>query len=87
MEVDVEPLGVSTVPDAGLLRLTGARSTLAVDVLRQPDVGYAGGVLSDQVDVGVEDGGVDGFAVFTQHCLRNDGRKVWSKILKKCLWI
>lgn len=64
----VEPLGIAAMPHAGLLRLAGARPALAVDVLRQADVGYAGGVLANQVDMGVEDGGVHRLAVFTQHC-------------------
>lgn len=66
----VEPLGVAPLPHARLLRLAGARPALAVHVLRQADVGYAGGVVADQVHVRVEDGGVHGLAVFTQHCGR-----------------
>lgn len=68
MEVHIEPFGVAAMPHARLLRLAGAWPALAVHVLRQADVGYAGGVLADQMDVGVEDGGVHGLAVFTQHC-------------------
>lgn len=64
----VEPFGVPALPHARLLRLAGARPALAVYVLRQADVRYAGRVLADQVDVRVEDGGVHGLAVFTQHC-------------------
>lgn len=67
MEVHVEPLGVAAMPHARLLRLAGARPPLAVDVLRQADVGDAGGLLANQMDVGVEDGGVHWFAVFTQN--------------------
>lgn len=75
----VEPLGVAAVPHARLLRLAGARPALAVYVLRQADVGYAGGVLADQVDVRVEDGGVHRLAVFTQHCGgRGEGRASWT---------
>lgn len=65
VEVHAEPLGVAAVPHACLLRLAGARAALAVHVLRQADVGDAGGVLADQVHVGVEDGGVHGLAVLT----------------------
>ena len=64
----VEPLGLAAMPHARLLRLAGARPALAVHVLRQADVGDAGGVLADQVDVGVQDGGVHRLTVFTQHC-------------------
>lgn len=64
----VEPFGIAAMPHTRLLRLAGARPALAVDVLRQADVGDAGGLLTDQMDVGVEDGGVHRLAVFTQHC-------------------
>lgn len=64
----IEPFGITALPHTRFLRLAGARPTLAVYVLRQADVRYAGGVLADQVDVRVEDGGVHGLAVFTQHC-------------------
>lgn len=63
----VEPFSIAALPHARLLRLAGARPALAVHVLRQADVRYAGSILADQVDVGVEDGGVHGLAVFTQH--------------------
>lgn len=56
------------MPHTRLLRLAGAWPALAVDVLRQADVGYAGGILTDQMDMGIEDGGVHWLAVFTQHC-------------------
>ncbi len=72
----IEPLGIAAMPHTSLLRLAGARPALAVDVLRQADVGNAGGVLADQMDVGVEDGGVDWLAVFTQHC--GDGKVQFS---------
>lgn len=64
----VEPFGIAAVPHARLLRLAGARPSLAVDVLRQPDVSDAGSVLADKMHMGVEDGGVHRLAVFTQHC-------------------
>lgn len=70
VEVHVEPLGVAAVPHTRLLRLAGARMALAVHVLRQADVGDAGGVLADQVDVRVEDGGVHRLTVLTQHWRR-----------------
>lgn len=63
MEVDDLPLPVAAVPHPGLLRLGGAWRPVGVDVLRHSDVGDAGGLLPDQVDVGVQDGGVDGLAV------------------------
>lgn len=45
----------------------GARRPVGVDVLRHSDVGDARGLVADQVDVGVEDGGVDWFTVFRPH--------------------
>lgn len=74
----VEPFGVAAMPHTRLLRLTGARAALTVHVLRQTDVGDARGVLADQVDVGVEDGGVHWLTVFTQHCM--DGKECVSTI-------
>lgn len=67
VEVHVEPLGVAAMPHTSLLWLAGARPSLTVDVLRQADVGDAGGILANQMDVGVENGGVHWFAVFTQN--------------------
>lgn len=67
MVVDIEPLAISAVPDTGLLGLRGAGPALAVDVLCQADVGDAGGVLPDDMHVGVQDGRVDGLAVLRQY--------------------
>lgn len=61
--MDVLPLAVPAMPHAGFLRLAGPRPTLAVDKLSEANVGDAGRVLADQVDVGVQDCGVDGLAV------------------------
>lgn len=66
--MDVLPLAVSAVPDARFLRLAGARPALAVHKLSQADVRDAGGVLADQVHVGVQDGGVYWLAVLSQNC-------------------
>lgn len=68
--MDVLPLAVSTMPDASFLRLAGPRPTLAVDILSQADVSDAGRVFTDQVDVGVQDGGVDGLTVLSQKVLK-----------------
>lgn len=65
--MDVLPLAVSALPHTGLLRLAGSRPTLGVNILSQADVGDAGRVLADQVDVGVQDGGVDGLVVLGQN--------------------
>lgn len=65
--MDVLPLALSAVPDAGLLRLAGSRPTLAVNKLGQADVSDARRVLANQVDVRVQDGGVDGLIVLSQN--------------------
>ena len=67
MEVDDLPLAVAAVPDPGLLRLGGAGRAAGVDVLRHPDIGDAGGLVAHQVDVGVQDGGVDRLTVLGPH--------------------
>lgn len=66
--MDVLPLAVAAVPDAGLLRLHGARYAVAVDVLGEADVGNAGGLVPDQVDMGVEQDSVDGLLPLGQSC-------------------
>lgn len=73
MIVDIEPLAIPAMPDPGLLRLAGARPTLPIDVLGEADVGNASRVLSDHVDVWVQDGGVDGLAVLGQDCSGQGG--------------
>lgn len=65
--MDVLPLAFSAMPDSSFLRLAGPRPALVVDKLSQADVSDAGRVLPDQVDVGVQDGGVDGLAVLSQN--------------------
>lgn len=61
--MDVLPLAVSAVPHTGLLRLAGSGPTLSINKLSQADVSDAGGIFTDQVDVGVQDRGVDGLVV------------------------
>ena len=55
------------------VQLAGARPTLPIDVLGEADVGNASRVLSDHVDVWVQDGGVDGLAVLGQDCSGQGG--------------
>ena len=74
--MNIEPLSIATMPHPGLLRLAGPRTACRVHKLREPDVGYARGVLANQVHVGVEQGGVHGLAVLAQHWTN---RKMWKK--------
>lgn len=74
VEVHVEPFSVAAMPHTSLLRLAGARPSLAVNVLRQANVGDAGGVFTDQMDMWVENGGVHWFAVFTENCWDGNGQ-------------
>lgn len=46
--------------------MAGAWAASAVDELREAYVGDAGSVFTNQVDVRVEDGGVDGLTVLRQ---------------------
>lgn len=69
MEVDILPLAVSTVPDARLLRLHGARHAIAVDVLGETYISDAGGLVTNQVDMGVEQNGVDRVLGLGQSCI------------------
>lgn len=71
VEMDVLPFGVPAMPHPRLLWLAAARSALAIHILREADVGNAGGLFSNQVHVRVEDGGVDGLTVLGEHCDRN----------------
>ena len=62
--------------------MAGAGAALAIHELREADVGDAGGVVPDDVDVGVQDGGVDGLTVFGQHWRRGErrqGRGEWRQ--------
>lgn len=70
--MDYLPLAVTAVPDACLLRLGGAGHAVGVDVLGDADVGDAGSFLADQVDVGVQDGGVDRLTVLRPHWGRSN---------------
>lgn len=65
--MDVEPLGISAVPDTRLLRLAAAWPALAVHVLRQSNIGDASSVFSNQVHVRVQDGCMHRLTVLTQH--------------------
>lgn len=59
VEMDMLPLAVTAVPDTGLLCLHGARHAVAVNILCESDVSDAGGLFPNQVDMGVEEDGVD----------------------------
>lgn len=61
------PFAVAAVPDAGLLGLGRAGDAPRVHVLRDADVGDAGRLVPHQVDVGVQDRRVHGFAVPGPH--------------------
>lgn len=67
MEVNNLPFAIPTVPDAGLLGLGSAGDPSRVHILRDADVGNAGGLVSHQVDVGVQDRRVHGLAVPGPH--------------------
>lgn len=62
--MDVLPFAVTAVPDAGLLRLHGARHIVDVHVLGEPYISDTRRVLTDQVYVRVQQDGVDGFVAF-----------------------
>lgn len=70
VEVDDLPFAIPAVPDAGLFRLGRAGDAAGVQVLRDADVGDAGRLVTHQVDVGVQDGGVHRLAVPGPHCRR-----------------
>lgn len=65
--MDDLPFAIPAVPDAGLLGLGGAGDPSRVHVLCDADVGDAGGLISHQVDVGVQDRRVHGLAVPGPH--------------------
>lgn len=68
--MDDLPFAVPAVPDAGLFRLGRAGHAAGIQVLRDADVGDAGRLVTHQVDVGVQDGGVHRLAVPGPHCRR-----------------
>lgn len=67
MEVHILPFGVALVPDARLLRLVRVRMVLAVNVLGEAHVGDARRLLAQQMDVRIQNGRVDGLAIFAQN--------------------
>lgn len=67
MVVDIQPLAISAVPDAGLFRLRGAGPALAINVLCQADICNAGSIFTNDMDMGVQDGGVYWLAVLRQY--------------------
>lgn len=74
--MNIEPLPVAAVPHPGLLRLAGTRAARGVHELREPDVGDARGVLTDEVHMGVEQGGVNGLVVLAQQVFKVELMKV-----------
>ena len=62
----VLPLAVPAVPHASLLGLHGPGQAAAVQVLGEPHVGDARGILAHQVHVGVQDDGVHRLAALGQ---------------------
>jgi len=67
VEVDNLPFAIPAVPDAGLFRLGSAGDAPRVHVLRDADVGDAGGLVSHQVNMGVQDRRVHRLAVPGPH--------------------
>lgn len=67
MVVDIKPLAISAVPDTGLFRLCGAGPALAINVLCQADIRDAGSIFTNDMDMGVQDGGVYWLAVLRQY--------------------
>lgn len=65
--VDVQPFAISAVPNAGLFWLRGAGPALAIDILCQADVCNAGSIFTNDMDMGVQDGGVYWLAVLRQY--------------------
>lgn len=76
MEVHVLPLAVPAVPHACLFRLHGLWHPAAVHVLREPDVRNAGSIITHQVDVGIQDDGVDRLAALGQSIFKVESVKV-----------
>lgn len=86
VEVDVLPLAVSAMPHSSLLWLAGARSSLAVHILSQADVRDASCIFPNQVHMGVQDGGVDWFAVLGQKVFKVKSMEIHSFYqVAKCL--
>lgn len=65
--MDNLPFAIPAVPDAGLLGLGGAGDPSRIHILRDADVGDAGGLVSHQVNVGVQDCCVHRLAVPRPH--------------------
>lgn len=100
VNVNILPLVVTLVPDAGLFWLVSVSVTLSeydkelrvikknwksifwnllINVLRQSNVGNAGRIVAQQMDVWIEDGRVDGFTILSQHWKH----KQWKQMRKE----
>lgn len=76
--MDDLPFSIPAVPDAGFLGLGGAGDPSRIHILRDADVGDAGGLVSHQVDVRVQDCRVHWLAVPGPH-LRGDKDSGFSR--------
>lgn len=85
MEVDDLPFAIPAVPDAGLFRLGRAGDAARIQVLRDADVGDAGRLVTHQVNVGIQDGGVHRLAVPGPHCRRGWEGAEGSHLAASCL--
>uniref|UniRef100_A0A2D4FMP6 Uncharacterized protein n=1 Tax=Micrurus corallinus TaxID=54390 RepID=A0A2D4FMP6_MICCO len=66
MVVYIQPLAITAMPDTGLFGLHGARPALAINILGQTDIGNTSCIITNDMNMGIQDGSVDWFAVLRQ---------------------
>lgn len=67
MVVYIQPLAITAMPDTGLFGLHGAWPALAINILGQTDIGNTCCIITNNMNVGIQDGSVDWFAVLGQY--------------------
>lgn len=67
MVVYIQPLAITAMPDTSLFGLHGARPSLAINILGQTDIGNTCCIITNNMNMGVQDGSVDWFAVLGQY--------------------
>lgn len=75
MEVNILPFPIAAVPDSRLFRLHCLGHPTPIHVLSQPYVRNAGSIIPHQVDMWIQDDGVDWLVA-----LRQSYREEWHMV-------
>lgn len=76
MKMNILPLSIPAMPHTSLFRLHCLWHSAAVHVLCEPNVCYAGSIITYQVYMGVQDNCVDWFIAFGQSIFKVESVEV-----------